>query len=266
MNCPLCNSDNKRERKLSNSNVSICNECSLNFIETKQEDEYYDGFCERFDLTDSKIDKLREIQYDLHAKYVQKIIPKGKILDIGCSSGELLKRISLNGNYQLVGIDPDKKAINIAQKKYNKIKFFESDLIRFNLENNFDGFIFRGTFQYLSYDLITSLKKIKSIGKPKSKIIILSLPNSDSILYKILGDKWHMYHELEHTLIFNRKCFLKLCDIFNFNLLECSYPYMDTPYANPENDSQDLINLIKFNKEKSFPFCGNIMQIILEIN
>ena len=266
MNCPLCNSNNKQNKKLSNSQISICNDCSLNFIESKQDDNYYDGFCENFDLTDSKIDKLRDKQYELHTKYIQKIIPKGKILDVGCSSGELLKRISKEGNYELVGIDPDKKAIKNAQDKNKKIKFFESDLIKFDLENNFDAFVFRGTFQYLSYDLIKSLKKMRTIGKQNAKIIILSLPNSDSILYKILGDNWHMFHKLEHTLIFNRKSFLKLCDIFNFKLVECTYPYMETPYANPEKDSQDLIDLIKLNKEKSFPFWGNLMQVVLEIN
>ena len=91
-----------------------------------------------------------------------------------------------------------------------------------------------------------------------------SIPNSDSILYHILGDKRHMFNKLEHTLIFNRNSILKLCELFNYKPIEISFPYLETPYSNVEEDYNSLINLIKKNETKSFPFWGNIMQIILE--
>jgi len=265
MNCPLCNSNQKIKKVLSECEVSICEICTLNFIESKQDDEYYNGFHEHFDLSNSKIDELRNKQYEIHAKHLQNTVKEGRILDVGCSSGELLGRISKK-EFELVGIDPDKSAIDNAIKDYPQIKFHNVDLINFDTELIFDAFVFRGTFQYLSHDLSASLKKIREIGRKGSKIIIYSLPNSDSIIYKILGDRWHMFHKLEHTLIFNRNSFINMCKIYNFEMVECSYPYLETPYANLEQDYEDLINLIKNDSKKSFPFWGNIMQVVLKLN
>jgi len=204
---------------------------------------------------------------DIRFKVMSEIanIKNSKILDVGCSTGELLGRISKN-NFELVGIDPDKSAIEVARTNHPEIEFENTDLTNYSTESRFDAFVFRGTFQYLSYDLRSSLSKIKKIGKKDSKIIIYSLPNSDSIIYKILGDKWHMFHKLEHTLIFNRNSFLNLCKIYNFEMVECTYPYLETPYANIEQDYENLIKLIKNEHEKSFPFWGNIMQVVLKIN
>jgi len=41
---------------------------------------------------------------------------------------------------------------------------------------------------------------------------------------------------------------LKVCEIFRYKLIELSYPYLETPYANPEQEDEDLINLIKAKK------------------
>ena len=57
---------------------------------------------------------------------------------------------------------------------------------------------------------------------------------------------------------------MKLCEIYNYKICECSYPYLETPYANPAENYKNLIQLIKGKKNNSFPFWGNIMQIVLE--
>ena len=56
----------------------------------------------------------------------------------------------------------------------------------------------------------------------------------------------------------------ELCERFDYKIQECSYPYLETPYANCVKDNESLIQLIKGEKKKSFPFWGNIMQIVLE--
>jgi len=158
------------------------------------------------------------------------------------------------------------KKQSFTQKKNLELKFnfFDCDLVNFDTEIKFDCIIFRGTFQYLSTDLCKSMKKLNQICSKNSKIIILSLPNSDSFLYKILKNKWHLFHKLEHTLIFNRKSLYKLCEIYGYRIIELSYPYLETPYANITEDYENLIKLILDKKQISFPFWGNIIQVVLE--
>ena len=116
-----------------------------------------------------------------------------------------------------------------------------------------------------SFDQIISYGRVKQIIlETDSKILIYSIPNSDSFLYTFLGENWHMFHKLEHTLIFNQLSIMKLCEIFNYKLIELSYPYLETPYANPKKDYENLIDLIQNKKTKSFPFWGNIFQAVLE--
>ena len=55
-----------------------------------------------------------------------------------------------------------------------------------------------------------------------------------------------------------------MCDIYKYKIYEFSYPYLETAYANLENDYQSLMELIKEGKKDSFPLWGNVMQIILE--
>ncbi len=75
-----------------------------------------------------------------------------------------------------------------------------------------------------------------------------------------------MLHKLEHTIIFTRLSILKLCEIFDYKLIELSYPYLETPYANLKKDYENLIDIIHNKKTNSFPFWGNIFQAVLEKN
>ncbi|MCV0366643.1 class I SAM-dependent methyltransferase [Nitrosopumilus sp.] len=196
---------------------------------------------------------------------MKKIVPKGNVLDIGCSTGGFLANLSKISDLQLYGIDIDRDAIAIAEEKCNSaINFTETDLINYQTNLKFDCIVFRGSFQFLGFDLKETMKKIAELSSENVKIIIYSLPNSDSILYNLLKDNWHLFDEISHTLIFNKMSIMKLCEIYNYKIQECSYPYLETPYANHVKDNESLIQLIKGETKKSFPFWGNIMQIVLE--
>ena len=92
-------------------------------------------------------DPLRLSQFQSEKKYLQKftgteLIQSGKILDIGCSTGEFLESINWNigGRY---GIEISDYAKRIAETR--GINFDKSlDEINF-----FDIIVLRGTIQYL---------------------------------------------------------------------------------------------------------------------
>ena len=267
MTCPLCNSREFQEIKMDLCKMYQCKRCSLQYINNKEnriKSNYLKNYNE-LRKKDSTSSKLRKIQYSLDAKHLKKIVSKGNILDVGCSTGVFLDNLSKISDLHLYGIDPDKDAIAITKKNCNsKINFTDTDLINYKTNLKFDCIVFRGSFQFLGYDLKGTLDKISELSSENVKIIIYSLPNSDSILYTLLKDKWHLFDEFSHTLIFNRISIIKLCEIFNYKIQEWSYPYLETPYANHIEDYEKLVQLIRDEKKKSFPFWGNIMQIVLE--
>ena len=269
MKCFLCNSKKISLLKMNTGSVNQCINCSLQFIDEKKNEDKSKYLKKYFKSRngDSKLTKLRKIQYDLDVDHLIRNISRGNILDVGCSTGIFLNKLYKKSKFNLYGIDIDEDAIKIAKKQFNKkINFFKTNLINWNTNLKFDCIIFRGSFQFLGKDLNNHMEKISNICSNKSKIIVYSLPNSDSILYHILKDKWHLFDRFSHTLIFNRNSIMYLAKKFDYNVVECSYPYLETPYANITKDYEKLKKLIKFGKNESFPFWGNIMQVVLEKN
>jgi len=262
--CILCKEKKVKSINLKNTKINHCKNCDIQFLDKKNISKNYFQKYSKFRNKNTKLGKLRKKQYSIDAQHFQKYIKKGKILDIGCSTGEFVNELSKNIKLDLFGIDPDENAIKEAHSKSKKnSQFFCSDLINFKDENKFDVTIFRGSFQFLGDDVNKTMKKISKITHKGSKLFIYSLPNSDCFLYYFLKDDWNLFDE-SHKLIFNKKSISHLCKIFNYDLIEISYPYIETPYADLNKNYENLINNIKNNEKQSFPFWGNIIQVVLE--
>jgi len=267
MICPLCDSLNIEEITMNSCKINQCKKCTLQFINTEEykKNQNYLKKYNNIRKEDSKLGKLREIQYSLDIKFLKKLNVRGNILDVGCSTGIFLNKLNKIPNLNLYGIDTDSNAIEVAKNKNtSKIRFTNTDLINYKINLKFDYIIFRGSFQFLGKDLKETLEKISKISSKNIKIIIYSLPNSDSVLYNLLKDNWHLFDKFSHSLIFNKNSIIEICKIYNYKIQEYSHPYLETPYANQSEDNKNLIQLIKGKKIKSFPFWGNIIQVVLE--
>ena len=97
-----------------------------------------------------------------------------KVLEIGCSTGFVLKKISEITKAKCYGIDPSKKAIKEGRKIFKKINlkngFFEKDNLK---EKNFDliicGFFL---FIYPPIEVLNIFYKIDKILSLNGKVII----------------------------------------------------------------------------------------------
>jgi len=236
ISCPLCSSSNIETIKLQKQKIQKCVSCNLQFINNKSQNRDYFKNYIKFRNHSSSHFKLRLKQYKIDSNFFSNIVSKGNVLDVGCSDGILLNKLNQVGTYHLFGIDPDESAINTATKKFPKIKFQTTNLLEFQSKIKFDVIIFRGSFQFLGFELKDSLRKLSQISKPDVKIFIFSLPNSDSFLYYLLKEKWNLFDENSHKLIFNKFCIERLCKLYNFEIEHLSFPYLNTAYANPFKD------------------------------
>jgi len=140
------------------------------------------------------------IFYKSIIKKIEKYYNKGKLLDYGCSTGLFLKTIKMLGDkWNLYGIDINKKSINRAKSSV-KAKFNLGFLKKNTYQINFFNVI--TCFDVLEHDInLTKTIKILHIILKKKGIIIIQVPNYQSLMAYLTKDKWdwwcipdHLYH------------------------------------------------------------------------
>jgi 2-polyprenyl-3-methyl-5-hydroxy-6-metoxy-1,4-benzoquinol methylase len=138
-------------------------------------------------------DELRLASFNSEKKLVMKYISSGNILDVGCSTGEMIEFYAWNGN--AYGMEIVEYAIQEAKKRNIS---FDKDLT--NTNNFFDVIIFRGTIQHVNTPFLyikNALKALKPGGflLQEKRFPYLKSPYANPIgdhfkfLLKLLGFK-----------------------------------------------------------------------------
>ena len=91
-----------------------------------------------------------------------------KVLEIGCSTGDLLN--SVKPSYG-VGIDFSNEMIKIAKNKYPDLNFFVDDIEELKLSEKFDYIIISDLIGSL-WDVQKAFKCLKTLCHPKTRVII----------------------------------------------------------------------------------------------
>ncbi len=87
----------------------------------------YDAIAKQFDEAYCKTIYFQK-QFD---KFVAKLKPSSKIIDIGCGTGHIAKYLSDKG-FQVTGIDFSKLMLEIARKRCKNCNFILADIAEFN--------------------------------------------------------------------------------------------------------------------------------------
>jgi len=128
---------------------------------------------------------------------------KGKILDVGCATGAFLE-IAKKDGWEVSGVEPSKWAADIAKNKYKlPVTIGTIDDLRAKPE---------------SFDVIVCFDVIEHVNSPRSLILkmyellkkdgllCIVTPDKDSLIAKILGEKWwhvrpdHIFYFTERTI------------------------------------------------------------------
>ena len=107
--------------------------------------------------------------YDRLFKEYQYFIPKGKkVLEVGCSTGELLNALSPSVG---VGIDISSATIKIAAAKFSKYQFVSGTISEFKSDEKFDYIVLSGLLGELE-DIQQFFADLKKFCHPHTRIII----------------------------------------------------------------------------------------------
>lgn len=152
---------------------------------------------------------------------IPSFITGGKILDIGCGSGETLRQLKDIG-WDVYGVDIDRKAINIAHGLgLLHVKFGTYRDIKDYPDNFFDCIRLYHVIEHLdnpSECLKLAYKKLKAGGE-----IIIGTPNGGSFIAQTARQYWYNLDSPRHRFIFSKKTLTSILDKLRFRNIKTSY-------------------------------------------
>lgn len=171
------------------------------FISKNQYVARWDELCSGFELLADKIMRFKQ---------------HGRFLDIGASIGALMHVVSKRG-FEVKGVEVSKWASEFARKEKGldvatgKLDdaFFESE--------TFDVVVVNHVLEHID-DPVSMLTIIRNILK-NNGLLVVGVPNSNSIMAKLRGPKWQSLRPEEHIWHFAPSTLRRLISNVGFNEL-----------------------------------------------
>lgn len=129
-------------------------------------------------------------------------LPKGRVLDVGCGSGRLLRRMERLG-WEVEGIDFDQAATENISRKYG-IKTHVGDVrhLPFSAES-FDAIVMNHVIEHVDNPLAV-LEACTRLLRPGGRLVMIT-PNALSVAHRRFGKYWRGLEAPRHFQIFSRQ-------------------------------------------------------------
>ncbi len=176
-------------------------------------------------------------------------LPKGRILDVGCGPGWLLKEME---GWEKYGVEPN---VDVARHAG-----FESDVPCVYIQSSvpklpniqFDVIVMHHVIEHME-DPAEELKRVHGLLKPGG-ILLLGTPDFDSVCARRFGENYRLLHDKTHVSLFTRESMTRLLNDSGFTIDRLEFPFFETRHFTEEN------MLRMFDTSKVSPaFVGNFM-------
>lgn len=158
----------------------------------------------------------------LIAKYKQ----AGKLLDIGCGTGEFLSSF-ISGKWNLCGIEPNSKGFNLSCKKV-KGKIINNKLSNCKFSNDyFDVITMWQVFEHI-HDPNKELQEINRILKDDG-ILVMGVPNVKSLGFKMAREHWFHLDSPRHLYHYDSTTINKILSKNGFKVFKMAFPFLEYP-------------------------------------
>lgn len=137
---------------------------------------------------------VKESQYYASDRFdVMALIPDDvrKVLDVGCGYGNMAKRLKEERGIEVIGIEKEERAVNIAKNNVDKLIIGDVEDLKLPLEEGyFDCIVYGDVLEHLKEPW--KLLKKQTYYLKKGGCCIASIPNIAhySIIKGLINDKW----------------------------------------------------------------------------
>lgn len=243
--CPICGGEShKKHIEGKDHNVSgnvftitECMGCGFRFTNPRPKERHiYKYYQSKSYISHSSTKKglinrvyhlVRSYQFYKKKEVIQKSsnIKKGKILDIGCGTGDFLKYMASSG-WEADGVETDVGAKGIAEKKLGKKIEGKLDLV--DGENKYDVISMWHVLEHI-YNVEDYLKKVNKLLK-KGGVLIVGVPNCASYDAKKYKGNWVAYDLPIHLSHFRKNNIREISIKSSFELKSIKPLFFDAYY------------------------------------
>jgi ubiquinone/menaquinone biosynthesis C-methylase UbiE len=141
---------------------------------------------------------------------------EGKLLEVGCGSGDMLKLMQELG-WHVEGVDFDHKAVENAQRKGLHVSHGALEAQAYP-DNHFDAITMSHVIEHVP-DPVLLLSECYRILSPGGRVVIVT-PNSDSWGHAKFASSWRGLEPPRHLHVFNPQSFTILSQKVGFRILK----------------------------------------------
>ena len=230
-NCLVCDHEGFYSR-FNKDNFSIvgCRNCGFVFCNPRYSEEsskliyneenwFYGDISKedgqkRKDYTENQLGLIQRSRQDL--SQIEKFKHSGTILDVGCGLGFFLDATRQSG-WTIYGIDPSNDAINKCKQK--------------GISNAFVGTLSEVKLPSIQFDVITAFDVLEHVVDPvgfltqthsmlaSEGILVIAVPNVNSIAARINGKSWSQYILPEHINYFSKNTLTRFLEKNGFKVI-----------------------------------------------
>lgn len=165
-----------------------------------------------------------------YAKLVKQYVKSGKILEIGCSYGDLLSHFGKE--YQVVGVEISKFACREAKKRHPNLEVKNEDALVFLKtvpDSSIDALIQVCVIPHMD-DAGGTIKEIARVLK-KGGIFFSVTPNPNYPLNKLKGEKSGMFIDKTHKHLYSNEKWIEMIEQEGLKVIKKgSNGWWDVPY------------------------------------
>lgn len=210
--CFICGGELIKYGEVNGMDIFKCNFCGLGKTENLkvQNGEYHrdESYIEE--------EKLFENIFEKRVNRIIKFVKKGKVLEIGCSTGLLLSLFKKNG-WEVKGVEISKKSAEKAREK--GIEVISTPFEQAQFSEKFDLVILNHTLEHLERPMEV-LKKVNIMLNEKG-ILFVDVPNFGGLSARLQGKNWPLLLPEEHLWHFTKKSLDILLQSLGFKIVYC---------------------------------------------
>jgi SAM-dependent methyltransferase len=203
--CPVCDGEENAPFLRKNElRLVCCARCGMIYENPVPAEmatgEFYDRAGGEY-LSPEKLESdYADVRFERELRLFRSRLPRGSVLDVGCSSGGFLWQLSKRhpGDYQIMGVDASSAPLDHAEKM--GVPVARGDFLSLAFDRQFDAVTFWATIEHF-FEPQLFLKKAASLLKPGGICFVL-VPNMRSLAVRLLGAKYR-YIFPEHLNYFS---------------------------------------------------------------